>query len=296
MAMHNPRGRANYQPNSWEQGPRESPVKGFPSFGEPVEGIKQRVRSATFADHYSQARLFFESQTQPEKQHIAGALTFELSKVKTPAIRERMVSHLINIHEDLAAMVAKGLGLKTLPPAAEAAMPTRKNLTLSPALSIIQNGPNRFEGRKLGILLTEGADAPTLNHLKTAVIKQGGVCEVITPEIGGVSLSDGSDVAGDQMLRGGPSVLYDAVALIFGAMSGEELAEKPEARDFIADAFAHCKFIALSPEALSLVKKAGIENSLDDGVIHLDGGKNVDEFVSLLGQLRVWKREAIFSN
>ena len=103
--------------------------------------------------------MFFESQTTPEQKHIAAALIFELSKVQTPVIRERMVSHLANIHDDLLAMVVKGLGLKTVPAAAEAAMPTRSDLPASPALSIIENGPKRFEGRKLGILLTEGADA-----------------------------------------------------------------------------------------------------------------------------------------
>ena len=295
MAMRNPTGRANYQPNSWELGPRESPVKGFPSFPEPVEGTKQRVRSETFADHYSQARQFYISQTAAEQKHISAALTFELSKVKTPVIRERMLSHLVNIHPDLAGKVAEGLGIKKMPAAAEAALRTRTDLKPSPALSIIQNGPNRFEGRKLGIMLTEGADAATFNALKTAVKKAGGVCEVITPEIGGVSLSDGTDVPGDQMIGGGPSVLYDAVALVFGPETGEELMQKPEACDFVADAFAHCKFMALSPEALPLVKKVGIEDLLDDGVVHLGASKDVKEFVSLLGELRLWKREELFA-
>ena len=296
MAMRNPTGRANYQPNSWEQGPRESPVKGFPSFAEPVEGTKQRVRSETFADHYSQARQFYISQTATEQNHIAAALTFELSKVKTPVIRERMLSHLVNIHEDLAAGVARDLGIKKLPPAAEAAMPTRTGLKPSAALSIIENGPKRFEGRKLGIMLTEGADAATFNALKAAVKKAGGVCEVITPEIGGVNLADGSAVAGDQMIGGGPSVLYDAVALLFGPGTGEVLAQKPEACDFLADAFAHCKFIALSPDCLPLVKKLGLEDSLDDGVVNLGASKDVKEFVALLGELRHWKREDLFKD
>ena len=294
MAMRNPTGRANYQPNSWQLGPRESSTKGFASFREPVEGTKQRVRSETFADHYSQARLFYESQTEPEQKHIAAALTFELSKVKTPVIRERMVSHLINIHEDLAAMVAQGLGLKRIPAAAAAAMPTRKDLPASPLLSIIQNGPNRFEGRKLGIMLTEGADAAKFNALKGAVKDQGGVCEVITPEVGGVSLSDGSAIAGDQMLKGGPSVLYDAVALLFGEGTGEALMGQPEARDFVADAFAHCKFIGFSPEVLPLLDKAGIAGTIDEGMIQLSNSANVSKFVSLLGQLRHWKRETLF--
>ena len=294
MAMRNPTGRANYQPNSWELGPRESSVKGFQSFQEPVEGTKQRVRSETFADHYSQARQFYISQTDTEQNHIAAALTFELSKVKTPVIRDRVVSHLVNIHDDLAGKVAQDLGIKEMPAAAEAAMRTRMDLKPSPALSIIQNGPNRFEGRKLGIMLTEGADAAAFNALKAAIKKAGGVCEIITPEIGGVNISDGSAVAGDQMIGGGPSVLYDAVALLFGPETGEDLAHKPEACDFVADAFAHCKFMALSPEALPLVKKVGIEDSLDDGVVHLGASKDVKEFISLLGELRHWKREAKF--
>ena len=102
MAMRNPVGRVNYQPNSFGEGPRESPQRGFRSFAEAEEGPKQRIRAESFADHYSQARQFYISQTPPEQAHIAAALTFELSKVKTPVIRERMVSHLLNIDDGLA--------------------------------------------------------------------------------------------------------------------------------------------------------------------------------------------------
>ena len=102
MAMRNPVGRANYQPNSFGEGPRESPKRGFVPFADVEQGAKLRLRAESFADHYSQARQFFISQTPREQHHIAAALTFELSKVKTPVIRERMVSHLLNIDETLA--------------------------------------------------------------------------------------------------------------------------------------------------------------------------------------------------
>ncbi len=111
MAMHNPKGRVNYEPNSWGAtgGPREIADLGYQSYPEPVAGPKVRVRSETFADHYSQARQFFISQTPIEQRHIANAITFELSKVETPAIRSRIVAHLMNIDTGLAAAVAKGL-------------------------------------------------------------------------------------------------------------------------------------------------------------------------------------------
>src|SRR6202000_27225 len=114
MAMHNPVGRANYQPNSFGEGPRESPQRGLTSFAEIEQGPKRRLRAESFADHYSQARQFFVSQTAGEQTHIAAALTFELSKVKTPVIRERVVSHLLNIDETLANMIGEALGLKKM--------------------------------------------------------------------------------------------------------------------------------------------------------------------------------------
>ena len=118
MTLVNPKGRVNYEPNSWNgegSGPRESLEKGFTSFPAEEEGAKLRVRSETFADHYSQARQFYISQTDTEQNHIANALIFELSNVERVAIRARMVSHLLNIHSDLAKQVADGLGLKEMP-------------------------------------------------------------------------------------------------------------------------------------------------------------------------------------
>jgi catalase len=144
MALVNPKGRANYEPNSWEgegSGPRESPEKGFTSFPSEEQGAKLRIRSETFADHYSQARQFYLSQTDTEQNHIANALIFELSKVERVAIRARMVSHLLNVDSGLAKQVADGLGLKEMPNPADAAKPTREDLKKSPALSILLNAP-----------------------------------------------------------------------------------------------------------------------------------------------------------
>ncbi len=181
MAMNNPRGRANYEPNSWggaAGGPRECHKTGFQSYPAHEEGDKLRIRAESFADHYSQARQFYISQTLSEQGHIADALIFELSKVDTPAIRTRLVSHLPNIDGELAKKVAKGLGLQEMPPAAKPAQAPRTDLKPSKALSIVLNAPENFQGRKLGILITDGVDEELLTALQSAAKEEGATVEL----------------------------------------------------------------------------------------------------------------------
>ncbi|RSC30488.1 catalase [Agrobacterium sp. FDAARGOS_525] len=291
MAMRNPTGRANYQPNSFGEGPRESPARGFTHFAGEEQGAKARLRPESFADHYSQARQFYLSQTPPEQRHIASALTFELSRVETVAIRERMVSHLLNIDETLASTVAQKLGFQSMPKPAEAAVPTRQDLEPSPALSIVNRGPQRFEGRKLGILITDGVDAKLLQGLTGAVTAEKAVFELIAPKVGGAVASDGTLIKAHYMIDGGPSVLFDAVALLTSAEAIDDLVKEATARDFVADAFQHCKFIGYDQSALPLLKKAGIADVMDEGVLPLPGEDGLAAFVSELGKLRVWARE-----
>ncbi|SEI17710.1 catalase [Rhizobium tibeticum] len=291
MAMRNPAGRVNYQPNSWGEGPRESPTNGHRPFASEEQGEKVRLRPESFADHYSQARQFYISQTPPEQRHIAAALTFELSKVQTPVIRERMVSHLMNIDQTLASTVAQKLGFQSMPEPAEAAVPTRHDLEPSPALSIVERGPKRFEGRKLGILVTDGVDASLLKGLTTAITKEKAVFEVIAPKVGGVTASDGTWVEAHHMIDGGPSVLFDAVAMLTSSAAIDDLAKEATARDFVADAFQHCKFIGYDQSAVPLLEKAGVAGMEDEGLIALPGEEGISAFVSALGKLRVWARE-----
>ena len=293
MALVNPVGRANYEPNSWggaAGGPREVAKDGLRAWPEPVEGDKRRIRATSFADHYSQARQFFVSQTEVEKGHIAAALVFELSKVETPAIRSRVVGHLRNIDQALAEQVADGLGLAEMPEAAEAAVQVRTDLKPSPSLSILKNGPDSFAGRKLGVLLTDGADAGVLKALRAAAEAAGAVVETVTPKVGGVVASDGSLVEGKQKVGGGPSVLYDAVALVVSPEGVAAISAMPAARDFVADAFAHCKFIAHAGGAEPLLQLAGV--TPDEGVVALSGKGAATSFIEMCGKLRHWPREA----
>ncbi|BFT30866.1 catalase [Alteromonas sp. D210916BOD_24] len=292
MAMHNPKGRVNYEPNSWEadeHNPRECPETGFRSHNEEVEGSKLRYRSETFADHYSQARQFYISQTDVEKQHIRDAFAFELSKVEHLKIRERVVSHLLNVDKQLAKEVAEALGIKTMPKPAEAAMPTRDDLAPSDPLSILKNAPESFKGRKLGILVSDGIDKSALDKLSNAVKSAGGMVELIAPTIGGVEVASGEVVEADQKVDGGPSVLYDAVALLVTEKGAKALAKMPAARDFVSDAHAHNKFIGYVEEAMPLIVGTGLADGIDDGWINLSSSSHKD-FVSEIKQLRFWQR------
>jgi catalase len=292
MAMTNPKGRVNYEPNSWDGGesnPRACPSHGFKSSSEPMSGDKLRYRSETFADHYSQARQFYVSQTEVEQQHIQSALIFELSKVEHLPIRERMVSHLLNIDETLAHKAADGLGIKTMPKPAEAAMKTRHDLPVSDALSILKNPPKTFKGRKLGILMSDGADADIFASITESLKQEGANYEVIAPQVGGVTCSKGKHIAAQQVIDGGPSVLYDAVLILVSKQGAEYLATVPEAKDFVTDAFAHMKFIGHTDDASALIKAAGLNDKKDDGWMDLNS-VSATEFIQSLRDLRFWQR------
>lgn len=293
MAMQNPKGRANYEPNSWGEngGPRENPAIGFTTHPEEVQGEKQRTRSETFADHYSQARQFWISQTKTEQNHIAAGYTFELSKCEHERIRLRMLSHLMNVHDDLANAVAKGLGVTDMP---DPATPARKPITdlpASDALSILKNGPDSFAGRKLGLFLSDGADAELVSQIEESFKSAGAKVAIIAPHIAGVTLSDGSVKRADEKIDGGPSVLFDAVALVFSEQAGDDLATNKPAKDFVSDAHAHAKYIAWTNAATPLFEAVGIAGKIDDGMLKIDSS-TVSDFLRACGNLRFWERKA----
>jgi catalase len=292
MAMVNPTGRVNYEPNSWggaQGGPREASDSGFRSYPAEEGGRKQRVRSETFADHYSQARQFYISQTEVERTHIAAAFSFELSKVENPAIRARMVSHLLNVDEGLAATVAERLRLKSMPSPAAAARPTRADLKSSPALSILLNGPSTFKGRKVGALIADGVDSGVVRQLQEALKAEGAILKFVAPAVGGVETADGKWIEADEALAGGPSVVFDAVVLLVSDKQALPLAGDAHARDFVADALAHRKFIGYVASAMPLLRTAGIDGP-DGGMVELKGRDGVTRFVQACRKLRFFER------
>ena len=291
MAFTNPTTRANYEPNSWpadEGGPREVPGAGYESYPAQEAGEKRRVRAESFADHFSQARQFFSSQTPVEQDHIVAAFVFELSKVERPDIRARMVANLRNVDDDLAQQVADGLGLAELPEPAPAARPA-VDLPESPALSILRNAPDSFAGRKLGVLVTDGADDSLLSGLRDAFEGEGAMVELVAPTVGGITTAGGELLAADEKVGGGPSVLYDAVAVVVSTDGADQLASLPPARDFVTDAVAHAKFVGYTDAATALFEAAGVASAIDEGFCDLRSA-TPDEFLETCRALRFFER------
>ncbi len=261
-----PKGCANYEPNSLaahgeEGGPRESALAGFATAdaatGAKESGEKLRVRSETFADHYSQARLFYRSQTPSEQAHIASAFVFELSKVGLlDQVPPRMVANLRNVDEDLARRVANGLGIP-LPPKTRAA---KEPIDMPPsdALSIHKNMKETLEGRAVGILIADGTDAAELDGVIGAVKKAKGKAVIVAPKVGGAKLSDGSVRKADGQLAGSPSQIFDAVAIVLSDDGCAALLKEAAAVQFVMDAFGHLKAIGYSDAAKPLLDKAGV--------------------------------------
>jgi catalase len=271
-----PKGRANYEPNSLaahgeDGGPRESASRGFATAnaatGPDETGDKLRVRAELFADHYSQARMFFLSQTESEQAHIASAFVFELSKVGLlDQVPPRMVANLRNVDEGLAKRVADGLGID-LPNKAPAA---REPVEIAPsdALSIQKNMKETLEGRVVGILIADGTDAGELDAVIGAVKDAKGKAVLVAPKVGGATLSDGSTRKADGQLAGTPSQIFDAVAIVLSDEGTAMLLKEAAAVQFAMDAFGHLKAIGASAAAQPLLDKAGVEP--DAGVVALD--------------------------
>lgn len=285
MQMAQPAGRVAYEPNSLSNdSPRETPTNGFHSAAVTETGEKGRIRAASFADHYSQARLFYKSQTAHEQAHIASALVFELSKVEHIHVREAIVGHLRHIEEALAQRVAVGLAMNKIPNAPVAAMPVQE-MKPSPALQIIGKMKDTLMGRTIGILITNGSDGAVIEQIKKAVTDAGAATKIIAPKVGDVKLAAGLILAADGQLAGSPSVLFDAVAVILSDKGVKELSMESAAIDFVRDAFGHLKAIAADKGGQALLKIANIGQ--DAGVVDA----NDKEAFIAAAKTRQWDRE-----
>ena len=285
MQMQVPKGRANYEPSSLQADtPRASQAQGFRHFARADDGVKGRMRAESFADHYSQARMFYRSQGPLEQAHVASATVFELSKVGTPHVREAVVGHLQHVDPELAQRVADGLGMQALPPAPPTMEPVQ-DLPLSPALRIIDRMKPTLQGRCVGILVADGSNGTSVANLRKALEKAGASVKIVAPKVGGAVLKDGTLLPADGQLAGTPSVIFDAVASILSPDMGVQLAKEAAAVDWFRDAFGHLKAIAACKGTQAILQAGGIEP--DAGVVD---PADVQGFIAA-AQTRQWERE-----
>jgi catalase len=285
MQMAQQEGRVAYEPSSLSgNSPRETPVNGFHSAAVTETGEKGRIRAESFADHYSQARQFYRSQTTYEQAHIASALVFELSKVEHVHVREAIVGHLRHIEEDLAKRVAAGLAFDKMPEAPVAAAPVQE-MAPSPALQIIGKMKETLMGRSIGILITDGSDSAAIEGIKKAGTDAGATVKIVAPKVGGAKLDTGLMLSVDGQLAGTPSVLFDAIAVILSDEGAKALAMESAAIDFVRDAFGHLKAIAIDEGGKALLRIANVGQ--DAGVVDA----NDREAFIAVAKTRQWDRE-----
>ena len=296
------RGRVAYEPNSLGGGCpfQAGAATGFVSFPQPMEQDKVRGKPEKFADHYTQATLFYDSQTAVEKAHIVGGFRFELSKLTVPAIRERMVASLINVSAELAQQVADGLGMK-LPKAMPKALvkPTKPEVTQSPALSLAAlPGDGGIRTRKVAILVADGVDAGEVSAIQAALQNAGAVPWLAGLRIGPIKTSSGDALAADGSLENSPAVLFDAMVLPGTEAAVQVLARNPMVAEFIQNQYRHGKTILGLGTSRTLLEKQGVSaklpnGSADPGVLMFDGVEQaIGPFIKAVGMHRHPARES----
>ncbi len=320
------RGQSAHDPNTTRAGcPFQAGVDmgGFTSYAERIDAQKIRARSASFFDHFSQATLFFNSQSAPEQQHIIRALTFELGKLETPAIRERMLGLLAQVDRSLANSVAEGLGTRvpakldkplnmSVPADGDPKkfQPKRATQAIenSPTLSMVDN-PNfpkdTIKTRKIAMLLADGFDDDAVAEVTKALLTAGAIPKTIAPRLGVVTSAGGEQLKVDFSFLTGSSVLFDAVYIPGGDRSLAALKQEADASEFVSEAYKHCKAIAASGAGVGLLAKSLGEKfseanttgklvAADEGVVTSRGPVTANfttEFVQAIAQHRHWERE-----
>jgi catalase len=319
------RGRVSYEPNSLGGGcpmQAQANLGGFVSYAEKIEGHKMRARSASFFDHFSQAALFWDSQSDPEKDHMVQAFCFELGKVEVHDIRTRLVAMLAHIDDTLAHRVAAGLGLsvptkldeplnKSVPADGDVEQfqprPAKKPIERSSALSMANTVKDSIKTRRIAILAADGVEDSELSSVKQALGAAGAQAKVIAPRLGSLKSANGTDVNIDFSLLTAGSVLFDAVYVPGGVRSVETLKGEAKALHFIHEAYKHCKTIATTGAGVELLRASylgtgiildpsagGKQTGIGEGVIigsDAEVGDVAAEFIHAIAQHRHWSRE-----
>jgi len=298
QAIH--RGRVAYEPNSLGGGcPFQAGAQGFTSFPQPIDEDKVRGKPEKFADHYTQAALFYNSQSPIEKAHIARAFRFELTKVQVPAIRERAVSQLVNVDAELARQVAVGLGIP-VPKAQPAVRPRnpKPEVKVSPALSLLARpGDGSIRTRNIALLVASGVDGESLTGLHRALSDEGAVPRYVGLRLGSMKTTKGDDIDVEVTLETAPSVVFDAVVIPDGDAGVRLLARTGQAIEFVKDQFRHCKTILALGAGERLLAAANLppkeeSDNPDPGLLRYPDAKTATKpFIAAVAKHRHFERQ-----
>lgn len=314
------RGKVSYGPNGLANNdPAQAKAAdgGFTSYNERIDARKIRRRSKSFFEHFSQARLFFNSQSDPEKNHIIDAFSFELGKVKSVEVRQRMLGVIAQVDKNLAAGVAYNLGLhvpqepeqpmnRSFPADADPAdyqpIDEESAITLSAALSMVNTVKDTIKSRKIAILAADGVNEASLTAVKNALVSNGATVEVIAPRLGVVISEHDEKIPVDHTFLTAASVFYDAVYVPGGTNSVATLEAEADAVHFLNEAFKHCKAIAADEDALQVLEATYFSKKLPDDfsdvsvltegiIVSNDTAKLAKQFIAAIAQHRFWERE-----
>ncbi|MES2319359.1 MAG: catalase [Pseudomonadota bacterium] len=295
------RGRVNYEPNSLGGGcPFQAGKAGFTSFPQEVMEQKVRGKPELFAEHYGQAKLFWDSQSAPEQAHIVDAFRFELTRVQVPAIRERMVAGLVNVDMALAAAVAGGLGIPVPQPLPRSTSLPVPEYEPSPSLSLLSRpGETGIRSRRVALMVANGVDADMVRAMYAALLRAGAVPRLVGQRLGKVAALDDCPLDVEITFEAGPAVLYDGVIVPDGAELAATLKWDANVLDFLRQQYRHGKPILALGSGVELLASAGVvlplpDGSSDPGLILADGTDPqgaLATFKAVLAQHRVYARE-----
>lgn len=308
------KGKVSYSPNSIGGGcPFLAKMSegGFTSHQERIDSSKIRGRSKSFLDHFSQATLFYNSQSEAEKQHIKDAFSFELSLVTLPYIRQKVVDHFSNVNLEMAQYIAKKIG--AVPPkkpmmVTNGAIPAdgnpknyqpvivKSSLEKSAPLSMANTIKNSIKGRQIAVLIAEGVDEASVNNLKSKLNAEGAMVKLIAPILAPVKGMNGASLLPDKTLFNAASVLFDAVYIPGGTKSIDALINEPDAIHFVNEAFRHCKAIGGDKDAVSFLQQTYLSNKIeklnaDNSALGVITNGNIKTFRDAVASHRFWERE-----
>lgn len=307
-----PKGRVAYEPNTLASGSEfrvDGSAQGFQSYAEPLDSPKTRSRPPSFDDHFSQASVFWHSQSSAEKDHIVSAFRFELSQVMSPEIRQRVVNNLAHVDMKLATRVATFLGTNTPDQKAAAGRigyrehRVGNKVDEDTALRMVAHAAGSVKTRKVAILVADGVEPATMRRVQQDLADAGAICKIIGSHLGNVSTGSGRQLLVDHTFGNMPSVMFDAVLIPGGAQSARLMAESGEAVHFVLEAYKHCKAICALNEGVELLTTLGIKAGTRveeisvpvPGVLVADArkvpeGQISQEFIAAISQHRHWDR------